>query len=138
MKKLLFIAFVAVTLVACNKNQKAVKILDGKWIATTFIVTDGQDSEDFLTEFGLKYELQFENCKLKTDETCDITTTSTYPDETFVENGQYKVIDDGSKIEYIGSNNQTEFYIIDELTDTKLVLKFSDLGLDATITLSKQ
>jgi hypothetical protein len=30
MKKLLMIAFIGLTMIACNKNQKAVKILDGK------------------------------------------------------------------------------------------------------------
>jgi len=139
MKKLLFIAFIGLVLISCNKNQKVVKVLDGKWIATSFIVTDGQNSEDWLTILGIKYQMEFENCKLKKDETCDMTITVTDSDGlSGVEGGNYKVIDDGNKIEYIGPNNQTEIYSIDELTDNLLVIKFSDFDLAITVTLSKQ
>ena len=137
MKKLLFIAFVVATLASCSKNQKAVKTLDGKWKATSFIVTDGSDSFDFLL-LGVSFEMQFENCKLKKEETCDITLTTSDGDDTEVENGQYKVIDDGSKMEFIGDNNQSEIYTIKELTKTKLVLVLTDDDLTGTITLSKQ
>jgi hypothetical protein len=100
-------------------------------------VTDGSDSFDFLL-FGVSFEMQFENCKLKKEETCDITIITSDGVDTEVENGQYKVIDDGSKMEFIGDNNQSEIYTIDELTKTKLVLKLTDDGLTGTITLAKQ
>ena len=137
MKKLLFIAFVIATVASCSKNQKAVKILDGKWKATSFIVTDGTDSFDFLL-LGTSFEMLFENCKLKDEETCNLTVTTNNGSDTEVENLMYKVIDDGNKLEWIDDTNNSEIFTIAELTKTKLIMKTTEDGLSITITLSKQ
>ena len=137
MKKLLFIAFVGLLLVGCNKNQKAVKTLDGKWKATSFVITDGSVSLDLLL-FGVSFEMDFENCKLKNDETCDISLTVTDLDGSEVENGKYKVTDDGERLEVIDNTNTTTTYTIKELTKTDLELTGKEDGLDATIKLVKQ
>jgi len=138
MRKLILIAFIGLTVVACNKNQQAVKTLDGKWKATSYLVTDGVDSEDFLLTFGISYEMEFQNCKLKKEETCDVTETTADNESADIENGQYKVIDDGNKLELIGDNKKSTIYTIEELEDSKLVLILTELGLTATITMVKQ
>lgn len=138
MKKLLFIAFVLVTIVSCNKDQKAVKTLDGKWAATSFVVTEGLVSIDFL-ELGISYEMQFTNCKLKDEETCDVIITSSDGDDTEKNNGQYRVFNDGTSMELLNIDGQSsDLLTIEELSKSKLILTLIDGDLDATITLEKQ
>lgn len=113
---LLSIAVGLIFLVACNKDQKVVKQLEGTWESVT---VDGVTVPD-----SAKTQLTFVNCKLKKDETCDITTT--FPDGSS-ETQQYRVDGDGTQlvvqVEIAALGLSLELTsTIDELTDSKLVL----------------
>ena len=89
MKKnlLVMLSFAFVLLaVSCNKNQKAVKNLDGSWNLTF------QDGEKVEEDDKLIYT--FDNCKLKKDEYCTLTIEDNESKET----ASYKVDDDGETL----------------------------------------
>lgn len=90
MRKILLIAVLAITAVACNKNQKAVKTLDGSWNATSYLDTwDGETTEYIVP--GTSVKMAFDNCKLKDDEFCRVTFTFTEGTDTDVEILDYRV-----------------------------------------------
>ncbi|MFK8046100.1 MAG: hypothetical protein AB8B72_11440 [Crocinitomicaceae bacterium] len=136
MKKLLFIAFVGLTLVACNKNQKAVKTLDGDWKATSWTESSGAVSVDYIAA-GLGYELQFSNCKLKTDTYCTFISILTGNGETATNSDQYRVTDDGEKLQVIDDDGDLELYTIVTLDKSNLELSYIDDDITGTIKLEK-
>ncbi len=123
MKKGLFLITAVALLVfaSCNKNQKAVKTLDGSW---ELVSTDGvavTDPDDVTT-------VTYSNCKLKKDEYCEVTTK----DSDGTETAMYKVEDDGETLIYKVTESGISIELkstIDELTDDKLVITTDFLGL---------
>ena len=101
---------------SCNKDQGAVKQLDGEWEEVTI---DGQAVPD-----SSKGKYTFESCKLKTEEFCNAFYTSAdgnVLDYTFAVEEKGTVLTFKYVEPTIGLTlklNST----IDELTDTKLVL----------------
>ena len=61
---------------SCNKDQAAVKKLDETWNLTEYTLENGGVTVDVLTG-GIDYALAFENCKLKKEEWCSMSTTAT-------------------------------------------------------------
>ena len=131
MKKnlLVMLSFAFVLLaVSCNKNQKAVKNLDGSWNLTF------QDGEKVEEDDKLIYT--FDNCKLKKDEYCTLTIEDNESKET----ASYKVDDDGETLVLRDEFDGTAFEYsgtITELTSTKLLLDLNVLGFETKLEFEK-
>lgn len=119
MKKLFAVLTIAlsVAVVSCNKDQAAVKKLDGTWNVTS-MKFDGQEliSSDFTST------MTFSKCKLKKDEWCNSTSTVTFSGTTETTNGVYRVTGDGTTLESKEHADSTDVssMTIDELTKTNM------------------
>ena len=119
MKKLLFvaIAFAGLTLVSCNKDQAAVKKLDGTWNVTS-MKSDGTEliSSDF------KVSMTFNACKLKKDEWCTGSSTVTFAGQTSTASSVYRVTGDGTTLESKEHKDSTDVssMTINELSKTNM------------------
>lgn len=129
MKKVLMIAAVALLAVACNKNQRAVKKLDGTWNATSITGTEDGVTVDFIAAgFITSAKITFDNCKLKDDEFCNMTTTTVTPFGSDTEADLYAVTDDGETLQTKDDISSTtiETMEIVELTSSTLKVKQTD------------
>ena len=141
MKKILLFTLITIAAISCNKNQKAVKRLSGTWRANKILVTNGNTATD-LTTLGVTATFKFEKCKLKNDEYCEFTLTTTETagslTETFEETGYYKVTDDGATMIQTDAltNGTTKTFNIIELTKKKATLsnKIEDSQIDYELT----
>ena len=142
MKKLLMIAAIALMAVACNKNQAAVKKLDGKWKATIITTTISGITFDLIATGAIKSaEFTFENCKLKKDELCNATYTEINAlDITTVDSSLYKVTEEGTKIETQEDPSSTTItaYEILDLTNSLLKVRRVIDGVTYDMTMAKQ
>ena len=137
MKKILLMSVVALLFVACNKNQKVVKQLDGTWNATSYLETWDGSTEEYITD-GYTMTWDFDNCKLKDDEFCNITWTDSYEGEgSDVLLLQYRVAGYGTSLELRDSDYPSEliYLKITEQTKTTLVIEI-DQGDGDTIKIS--
>ncbi|MFK8037761.1 MAG: hypothetical protein AB8B74_05685 [Crocinitomicaceae bacterium] len=143
MNKGIFIVFALTALFSCNKDQKVVRTLDGKWLASSFVVSSDQLSVDWV-KAGITYKMQFTKCELKDEESCDaIITASSAGVNPEISNAEYRVYNDGTLIEFTGSGYSllSIDYIplsIDKLTKSALILSYDDGDIDLIITLEKQ
>ncbi|WP_027419043.1 hypothetical protein [Crocinitomix catalasitica] len=119
-KLFLILPFALILIVAaCNKDQKAVKTLDGSW---ELVKVDGEaiEAEDEVT-------YTFDNCKLRKEEYCNVTMTDA--ESTITE--EYKIEDDGEtlviKTDFEGASFELSSKILD-LTDTDLKLEINLFG----------
>jgi hypothetical protein len=118
--------------VACNKNQRALKTLEGNWEETS-INGDVIEQEDRGT-------INFQYCKLKKDEWCQMS----YTDSEGNNSGSYdyKVMDKGEvMVQRIQDSTKGSIELtgnIIELTDTDLKLEMSFFGLVTTTTYQKK
>ncbi|MEX1001892.1 MAG: hypothetical protein WDZ35_07245 [Crocinitomicaceae bacterium] len=132
MKKLFYVAtlILAVAVVSCSKDQRAVKKLDGTWEEVSF---DGQTVPD-----SSKGQVTFTNCKLKKEEWCPATYTDSDGNS---DTWDYKVTGDGTTLTYqVEDPNFGTFSIsstIDELTSDKLVLTTTFFGSTSTAEYKK-
>ncbi|HIP35707.1 MAG TPA: hypothetical protein EYG85_02520 [Crocinitomix sp.] len=98
MRRILFFV-ITIVVFSCDKNQKAVKRLDGNWKAIEVIETNGALAEDLVSQ-GMLFTFNFSNCKLKNDEFCEYSLTTTDNtvgvNATTIEKGFYKVVNDGN------------------------------------------
>ena len=151
MKKILMIAAIALLAVACNKNQKAVKKLDGSWEQTSFkIFYSGTSFELVGTEGFPTTTYTFENCKLKDDEFCNGTITQANESGSVTDAILYRVTDDGTTLEYKDdtSSDTVEKITIEELSKEEATLKIAldfeivegedPIAIEATIILKKK
>lgn len=136
MKKILLIALITITAIACNKNQRAVKKLDGEWKVTKITYTEDNVSE---SETDIDMTLSFDNCKLKNNEYCSMTTTLTSDSDTYTESGFYKVTSDGTILILADDLNgsDSEAITIVELSSKKLILEQVDGNEKIQIELEK-
>lgn len=136
MKKILMIAAVALLAVACNKNQAAVKKLDGTWNATAYSVTDGGVAVDLLsTGAVISSKVTFSDCKLKDDEFCNATTSITYPVIGEFSNAHlYNVTNDGETLQTKDDLSSTTIVQTDIIELTKSMLKLETTDEDGTKT----
>lgn len=138
MKRLLMIATVALLAVACNKNQSAVKKLDGEWNVTKMLVTEDGKSIDIIS-LGATATMNFQACKLKDNEYCDMSATTTFDGETDTENGVFKVTEDGTKLVQAESDTASTTTTMDiiELTKSNASLMYTEDGGTTEIDLVK-
>jgi hypothetical protein len=138
MKKLFMIAAIALLAVACNKDQAAVKKLDGTWKATSVKISFGGLTIDAMPTFITSVTMTFDGCKLKTDEFCNVTTVTTYPDgvPTETDAAQYRVVGDGEKIEMRDDPSSTTITsaTINELTKTSCTITMTEGSGEETST----
>ncbi len=122
MKKgiIFLVTVMLIALTSCNKNQKAVKVLDGSWelikINDNAIVAEDGET------------VTFSSCKLKKEEFCSVVTKFADGD---VDNGEYKVGDDGETLivkDIIGTLTVELKAVINELSNDKLVYTIDFLG----------
>lgn len=117
--------------VACSKDQKAVKELEGTWEVTK---QDGQTVSD-----SDKFTLKFDYCKLRKDEYCKYTQSD---NDGYSYQADYKVIDKGGTlVQAVNDTSKGEIQLqssIDELTDTKLVLTLNFGGFLSTSEFEKK
>lgn len=127
MKNLKFIGVLIMLVVftSCNKNQTAVRKLDGKWQATEFTTSNGTSSTTTTFTSDNAQSYTFNNCKLKKNEYCNVTITQFIFGFGISLNQQYRVIDDGKTLE-IKNGSYTSTTTIDELKGKDLTLKSSD------------
>jgi len=145
MKKLFVLALVVVAAVACNKDQQAVKKLEGTWNMTKMETTvDLLGTPVTIDVIGLggSGTMTFTNCKLKNDEWCNVSTTFTFPDEDPEESVDlYRVTGDGTMLEVKESDTSSTItaMTIIELTKEDLKVTFTDADLgDVEAELKKQ
>ncbi|NOQ71863.1 MAG: hypothetical protein GQ574_07675 [Crocinitomix sp.] len=142
MKKFFMIAAIALIAVACNKNQAAVKKLDGTWKATAINYTeDGVTANWLELGFITSATYVFDGCKLKNDEFCNLTTTIVSSFGTNTESDLYNVTNDGETLQTKDDASSTTInaITIDELTNSTLKISETDVdGAKTEIVLEKQ
>ena len=119
MKKILMIAAVILMAVSCNKDQSAVKKLDGKWNVTKMLVTEDGKGID-LVALGAVVEYSFNSCKLEDNEFCDVSMVMTLlgeSTETFT--GKFKVSGKGTVLTIADAAATTESYTTFEIIELK-------------------
>ncbi|NOQ71406.1 MAG: hypothetical protein GQ574_05370 [Crocinitomix sp.] len=135
-------ATIALMAVSCNKNQAAVKKLDGTWKATSINYTEDGVTVDILEAgFITSATYVFDGCKLKNDEFCNLTTTFVTSLGTNTSTDVYNVINDGVTLQVKDEMGSTDIWskTIDELTSTKLVITELEPGAGSTVsTFEKQ
>lgn len=139
MKKLFFVATVALVFASCSKDQMAVKKLDGTWLVTEASYSYGGVSYT-PTEDDETVEYTFENCKLADEEYCSASITYTDEDGSSTDNQVFKVTNDGTTLimqSDAESTNSAE-YTIEDLSRKELSLSLSEDGLTAELELEKQ
>lgn len=141
MRKVLMIATIALIAVACNKNQAAVRKLDGTWKATTYNYTEDGVTINLLgAGFITGATFDFEGCKLKDDEFCNVTTTISTILGADSETGLYNVTNDGETLQIKDDPSSTTInaITIDDLTNSALKINWTDIdGYKTEITLEK-
>ena len=111
MKKIALLAIIAVSMIACNKNQRKIKRLEGTWVATSFQTTDADGNiTDFVKDGEGTYQVTFEKCKLKDDEFCTYSFVQTIGEITISDTALYNVTNDGE-----------QFNVKDDFSSTTLV-----------------
>lgn len=141
MRKILFLAFVAVAMVACNKNQRTVNKIEGAWKAKTFQISSGALTIDLLSVGDNSYEIEFDKCKLKNDEFCTYTETTKNDGEQTVLKGLYRITSEGEKIEMKDDFSSTTIrtltieYISRSEMEAKTTTELDD-GSKAEVTLT--
>lgn len=118
----------AFAVVSCNKDQRAVKRLDGKWKLTIY---NGQTVPEAQASI-----LTFSSCKLKTDEVCDVTVQTGSQTQSY----KYLVKNDGKTLV---TKNAAGTVILQELSiealdKTNLKLKYTEDGQQVTMEYIKQ
>jgi len=140
MKKLFAILTVGLGILAvsCNKDQSAVKKLDGSWTATKYSETDGGVTYDYLSSGGT-FKMTFDGCKLKADEWCVTSSTQVFGGFTFSSTDVYRVTGDGTVLESKDEKTSTTYSTITivELSKSKCVLQDVDGSSTINIELSK-
>ena len=116
------ITLIVLTAISCNKNQKAVRQLDGEWKATKLISTD----EPLINYAALiDVRLTFDNCKLADNEYCSMSSSTTFGSETETTNGLFKVTEDGTTMEFL-IDGGTEIITITDLSNSELKMTRDD------------
>lgn len=128
MKNVLLVLSMAVFMVlaSCNKDQKAVKTLDGTWeVSTVNGFPVPASSEAY-------HKYTFSNCKLKDDEYCDVKYQDNYETSNFL----YKVSEKGTKLTFKVGTDEISFTIV-ELEKDKLVTTGQFEGTSVTFRYNK-
>ncbi len=133
MKKTILMLLIAVAMVsvACSKDQKVVRKLDGKWLIKT---VDGKVVDD-----ESAFTIRFDNCKLKDDEYC--TAYQALVNDTLAVDLTYKVQSDGTVLilRYEDEDGEVEDIsnVIDELTKDELIITQTAFGTSNELAFEK-
>ena len=145
MKKALSILVLAVIFLSCNKDQSAVKKLDGTWDLTKMeIEADlfGTSVKLDLIGLGGSGTMTFQNCKLADDEWCNVSSTTFNPldSSTVTANDLYRVMNEGTTLETKTSDTASTSTImtIHELTRSFLSVSWTEDEGEIDAELSKQ
>ncbi len=144
MKKLFLLIPVFLIAIACNKDQAAVKKLDGTWTINKLEI----ETELFgipialdMIELGGHGTMTFDACKLKKDEWCNVSSNIFNPVDSITEisSDLYRVIDDGTTLETKESDTSstTTLMTITELTKTSLKVNWVENGDPVNAELTK-
>jgi hypothetical protein len=117
MKTILYAGALLILLSACNKDQRAVIKLDGKWNVVNALVQGyGETNPDLVYEF--------EYCKLRHSDFCDFAVHNFETNE--VSTGVYTVSDDGRTVALSVSSpfgfTYREYNVI-KLSNRRLILE---------------
>lgn len=116
MKTTLLFALTVLLLFSCNKNQRQVIKIDGKWnVKSAEIVGIGTLDPDVIYEF--------EYCKLKKDGFCEFSIHNF--DTDVITSGIYSISENGNKINLSitdGFGLETRVYDIIKISNKKLIL----------------
>jgi len=139
MKKVLLVAVVALLAIACNKNQSAVKKLDGVWNVTKFATTDSSGVSVDLSSL-IQMEYTFDGCKLKDNEYCNVSVKTTFFGQSDTQTSLYTVKNDGETLEFKQSDSLATVTTLDivSLSRSTLVLKQIDGSITNDIELAKK
>lgn len=141
MKRILMIAAVALLAVACNKDQAAVKKLDGTWNVTSLNTTEDGVSIELIGTFFESVTMTFDGCKLKDDEFCTMTTTTklaaTFGGATETESDLYNVTNDGTTLQSKDDASSTTVDQIEIVELTKTTGEFKQTDTDGAVTVIK-
>ncbi len=133
MKNLLIFSFLlllSLSVVSCNKDQAAVKKLDGDWRATRLVLTiNGAEAFSDVPTNNPVYT--FESCKLKKEEWCGGMIQGVENSVPTLTPIFYKVSDDGETLVIDTDFNpitttDRASCTIEELSKTSLVFEFSE------------
>jgi len=135
------IAAIALLAVACNKDQAAVKKLDGTWKATSMTQTDGGVTVELIGTFLESATMVFDGCKLKDDEFCNLTTTTkvvaAFGGGTETDASLYRVTGDGTKLESKDDASSTTVDTMEIIELTKSNAEFKQTDSDGAVTVIK-
>ena len=125
MKNIILIATVLLLTIACNKNQKAVKLLAGDWEAVKLVTTNANgDVINILANDIFNVDYHFDNCELEDDNYCNMSTSKTITlfgitGAPTVTNELFTIKNDGTIME-VKTDSTTNTINILELTETTL------------------
>lgn len=106
---------------SCNKDQRAVRILDGQWKLSR---RNGNpvDANENVT-------ITFTACKLKKEEYCKVSITDSSDGASITFNGDFKVVDKGETLELrftVFGQSEISRFKIKELTKKKLIIEVTE------------
>ncbi|NQY67240.1 MAG: hypothetical protein HRT72_05905 [Flavobacteriales bacterium] len=123
MKTTLLLALTLLILISCNKNQRQVIKIDGKWnVKSADMVGLGTIDPDVIYEF--------EYCKLKKDGFCEFSIHNFDTDD--ITSGIYSISENGMKLNLSISDGfgfELRVYDIIKISNRKLILANSNAGL---------
>lgn len=135
MKKVLFIVSLLFIMVACNKNQSAIKKLDGEWVATKYQLTENNLTVDYIDLFK-EVKFQFSNCNLKDNEFCSAVYSVTALDGTINSDTDVYTVKEKGTVLQLGSSSN-DYFLIEELSSNKLILTKNDNSGTALLEFKK-
>jgi len=123
---------------ACSKDQRVVNRLEGDWKVSSFkLYVNGTLDNTFTLDPNTTIMMTFDDCKLKSDEWCTVTTKTTAAGQTETEVNKYKITGDGETFVLDNDNNTSttadqENAVITE--STKKSFKFNWSEMDGSDT----
>jgi len=133
MKNIVIITLIAVAVISCNKNQSAVKSLDGEWKSHKLILASQPTVN--LAAFS-ELTLVFNECELEDNEYCTMNTSIKLDNEpnTFNSTGLFKVSSEGTELEFKPNETSANPTLLDSIM-TSGTFKITDLsGEDLKMT----
>ncbi len=117
-KRIVLIVCVLFFVIACNKDQSAVKMLNGTWELNRYAGIE--------VPLEQRFTYSFYACKLKQDTYCDFRKTN--PNGTSIDL-MYRVSQEGKKLELHAlspSGNAPVLFAVRKLNKTNLTLRFEN------------
>ena len=113
-------------MVACNKNQHAVKKLDGDWIATKYQISDATTSVDLINNYK-EVMFTFNKCKLKDNDFCSAIVTLVELDGSISSDADLFIVKEKGTILQLGtSSNGANDWTVEDLTKSNLIISKID------------